>query len=208
MRGGQAQRRGAVHPVRRSARDRAGAGGLRMALSGEAGADANTTRLRCIESRSGPGSRRIARSTVLYLPGTNMNGEVARRRSALLVSGLSWPRMAWICGRWTIARISFRRATPASVIATDLRRWTQRTVRRRYRIGGGILILNRTKSDQIFVAGFSRGVELRLSVRARHPQAGRGIWRSSTVGFRRADRGRAAAAESLCRRCRRCASDL
>lgn len=111
--------------------------------------------------------------TVLYLPGTNMNGEVALENPRY-----SFPVYLAAHGVdvWTMDyRTHFvPGAVPVSVIAPVMRRWTNEL------FAGDIesaaeFILNQTKSDKIFVAGFSRGVEFAYLFAAIHPAQVRGI---------------------------------
>lgn len=111
--------------------------------------------------------------TVLYLPGTNMNGEVALENPRY-----SFPVYLAAHGVdvWTMDyRTHFvPAAVPVSVIAPVMRRWTNEL------FAGDIesaaeFILNQTKSDKIFVAGFSRGVEFAYLFAAIHPAQVRGI---------------------------------
>ncbi|MGC1679565.1 MAG: hypothetical protein WA740_18700 [Candidatus Binataceae bacterium] len=111
--------------------------------------------------------------TVLYLPGTNMNGEVALENPRY-----SFPVYLAAHGVdvWTMDyRTHFvPGAVPARVIAPVMRRWTNEL------FAGDIesaaeFILNQTKSDKIFVAGFSRGVEFAYLFAAIHPAQVRGI---------------------------------
>lgn len=111
--------------------------------------------------------------TVLYLPGTNMNGEVALGNPRY-----SFPVYLAAHGVdvWTMDyRTHFvPGAVPVSVIAPVMRRWTNEL------FAGDIesaaeFILNQTKSDKIFVAGFSRGVEFAYLFAAIHPAQVRGI---------------------------------
>jgi len=111
--------------------------------------------------------------TVLYLPGTNMNGEVALENPRY-----SFPVYlpAHVVDVWTMDyRTHFvPAAVPVSVIAPVMRRWTNEL------FAGDIesaaeFILNQTKSDKIFIAGFSRGVEFAYLFAAIHPAQVRGI---------------------------------
>ncbi|MFZ0659084.1 MAG: hypothetical protein WAM05_10220, partial [Candidatus Binataceae bacterium] len=111
--------------------------------------------------------------TVLYLPGTNMNGEVALENPRY-----SFPVYLAAHGAdvWTMDyRTHFvPAAVPVSVIAPVMRRWTNEL------FAGDIesaaeFILNQTKSDKIFIAGFSRGVEFAYLFAAIHPAQVRGI---------------------------------
>ncbi|MFZ1888443.1 MAG: hypothetical protein WAU33_10455 [Candidatus Binataceae bacterium] len=111
--------------------------------------------------------------TVLYLPGTNMNGEVALENPRY-----SFPVYLAANGVdvWTMDyRTHFvPAAVPVSVIAPVMRRWTNEL------FAGDIesaaeFVLNQTRSDKIFVAGFSRGVEFAYLFAAIHPAQVRGI---------------------------------
>lgn len=111
--------------------------------------------------------------TVLYLPGTNMNGEVA----------LEDPRYSfqvYLAAHgvdvWTMDyRTHFvPPMVPVSVIAPVMKRWTNELFVGDIESAAGF-ILNQTKSDKLFVAGFSRGVEFAYLFTAIHPAQVRGI---------------------------------
>jgi pimeloyl-ACP methyl ester carboxylesterase len=111
--------------------------------------------------------------TVLYLPGTNMNGEIAVENPRY-----SLPVFLALHGIdvWTLDyRTHFvPPAVPAASVDNVLRRWTndefasdaERAVK---------FIVEKTKSQQIYVAGFSRGVEFAYLLAAMHPGQVRGL---------------------------------
>lgn len=121
----------------------------------------------------GPRVRAHRAITVLYLPGTNMNGEVAVEdprysfQTYLATHGVDV---------WTMDyRTHFvPSGIPASTIAPVMKRWTNEL------FAGDIesaaeFILNTTKSEKLFVAGFSRGAEFAYLFAAMHPEQVRGI---------------------------------
>ncbi|HUY27097.1 MAG TPA: hypothetical protein VMV27_06715 [Candidatus Binataceae bacterium] len=111
--------------------------------------------------------------TVLYLPGTNMNGEVA-----LEDPRYSFPVYLAAHGVdvWTLDyRTHFiPPAVPARVIAPVVKHWTNELFAADIEAAADF-ILNQTKSTKLFVAGFSRGVEFAYLLAANHPGQVRGI---------------------------------
>lgn len=111
--------------------------------------------------------------TVLYLPGTNMNGEIAVENPRY-----SLPVFLALHGIdvWTLDyRTHFVPPTvkPAAV-ESEMKRWTNDV------FAGDVeraakFILAKTDSKQIYVAGFSRGVEFAYLFAAMHPGQVRGI---------------------------------
>jgi pimeloyl-ACP methyl ester carboxylesterase len=111
--------------------------------------------------------------TVLYLPGTNMNGEIALENPRY-----SFPVYLAAHGVdvWTMDyRTHFvPGGIPEQTIAPVMKHWTNEL------FAGDIesaaeFILHQTKSEKIFVAGFSRGVEFAYLFAAMHPGEVRGI---------------------------------
>jgi pimeloyl-ACP methyl ester carboxylesterase len=111
--------------------------------------------------------------TVLYLPGTNMNGEIA-------VENPRYSLPVYLALRgvdvWTMDyRTHFvPPAVTEATIESVFRRWTNQE------FAGDVervakFILDETKSRQIYVAGFSRGVEFAYLFAAMHPGQVRGI---------------------------------
>jgi pimeloyl-ACP methyl ester carboxylesterase len=111
--------------------------------------------------------------TVLYLPGTNMNGEIA-------VENPRYSLPVYLALRgvdvWTMDyRTHFVPPTvTAATVDSVFRRWTNQEFAADVERAAKF-ILDETKSQQIYVAGFSRGVEFAYLFAAMHPGQVRGI---------------------------------
>ena len=111
--------------------------------------------------------------TVLYLPGTNMNGEIALENPRY-----SFPVYLAAHGVdvWTMDyRTHFvPSGVPEKTIAPVMKHWTNELFADD--IESAVeFILTQTKSEELFIAGFSRGVEFAYLVAAIHPAQVRGI---------------------------------
>ncbi len=111
--------------------------------------------------------------TLLYLPGTNMNGELA-----LQDPRYSFP--VYLAARgidvWTMDyRTHFIPPNlPASEVQKVMKRWTNELFAGDVESAANF-VLSQTGSDKLFVAGFSRGVEFAYLFTAMHPGQVRGI---------------------------------
>jgi pimeloyl-ACP methyl ester carboxylesterase len=111
--------------------------------------------------------------TVLYLPGTNMNGEIA-------VENPRYSLPVYLALRgvdvWTMDyRTHFvPPGVTASTVDSVFKRWTNQEFAADVERAAKF-ILATTKSRQIYVAGFSRGVEFAYLFAAMHPGQVRGL---------------------------------
>jgi pimeloyl-ACP methyl ester carboxylesterase len=121
----------------------------------------------------GPSARQRHDLTVLYLPGTNMNGEIA-----LYDPRYSFP--VYLATRgvdvWALDyRTHFVASTATPGEISDLfKRWTNEEFASDITAAASF-ILKQTGSQKIFVAGFSRGVSFAYLFTALHPQQVAGI---------------------------------
>lgn len=121
----------------------------------------------------GPSARQRHDLTVLYLPGTNMNGEIA-----LYDPRYSFP--VYLATRgvdvWALDyRTHFVASTATPGEISDLfKRWTNEEFASDITTAASF-ILKQTGSQKIFVAGFSRGVSFAYLFTALHPQQVAGI---------------------------------
>ena len=121
----------------------------------------------------GPRARQRHDLTVLYLPGTNMNGEIA-----LYDPRYSFP--VYLATRgvdvWALDyRTHFVAPTATPGEISDLfKRWTNQEFASDVATAASF-ILKQTGSQKIFVAGFSRGVSFAYLFTALHPQEVAGI---------------------------------
>ena len=121
----------------------------------------------------GPGARQRHDLAVLYLPGTNMNGEIA-----LYDPRYSFP--VYLATRgvdvWAFDyRTHFVASTATPGEISDLfKRWTNQEFASDIATAASF-ILKQTGSQKIFVAGFSRGVTFAYLFTALHPEQVAGI---------------------------------
>ena len=121
----------------------------------------------------GPRARRRPDLTVVYLPGANMNGEIA-----LYDPRYSFPVYLSTRGVdvWALDyRTHFVASTATAGELSDLfKRWTNDAFASDVARAVSF-VLKQTGSQKIFVAGFSRGVSFAYLFTAQHPQEVRGI---------------------------------
>jgi pimeloyl-ACP methyl ester carboxylesterase len=121
----------------------------------------------------GPRARQRPDLTVVYLPGTNMNGEIA-----LYDPRYSFPVYLSTRGVdvWTLDyRTHFVASTATPGELSDLfKRWTNEAFASDVARAVSF-VLKQTGSQKIFVAGFSRGVSFAYLFTAQHPQEVAGI---------------------------------
>ena len=134
---------------------------------------ASSDRIALHRFAQGPRARQRHDLTVLYLPGTNMNGEIA-----LYDPRYSFP-VYLATGGVDVWALDYRThfvastATPAEI--SDLfKRWSNEVFASDIATAASF-ILKQTGSEKIFVAGFSRGVSFAYLFTALHPQEVAGI---------------------------------
>jgi pimeloyl-ACP methyl ester carboxylesterase len=121
----------------------------------------------------GPRTQEHRAITVLYLPGTNMNGEVAVENPRYSLPVFLAQHGVDV---WTLDyRTHFVPPNvPAADVAGVFKRWTNQVFASDAERAAKF-ILDQTKSDKIYVAGFSRGVEFAYLLAAMHPEQVRGL---------------------------------